>query len=58
MDEKYNIPHSFSLKTNGNEFSDLLVELETVLEKINNFELKVYGYDPIEEVESQLDQKQ
>jgi|GEM_PF-4688322 hypothetical protein len=48
---------TFQLKTNHEEMVELFNQLEAILEKINNFELKVYGYSLIEEAEPLSTQK-
>lgn len=45
---------SFTLKTNCEELNALFLELESVIERINNFKLKVYEYAPTEQVDSPI----
>lgn len=47
--------YSFTLNSNAKELFDMVAELLSLVDKINNFELKVYGYDPIEKSDLPLD---
>ena len=52
--ETYQSSFLCNLDTNGAEFNELLKELQTVIDKINNFKIKVYSKS---DSVHQLDQK-